>query len=190
MCRRKNARKPETVQPLVSLGTKQTVKVGSHASNEKSQGPNHKTEVMRITQPGSSSPLGTAAKQRCLLTEPKGQLLKQQRFYVSCPLKWQQKIINALCLSGMVWSEASMGWLSLSNKIWGHSVSLEVTVMEHEEADKSEEGRQTERFWTNTSGQVAFSALVQDRRKRTRNFNCSTSQVWLLSNHISCIMSS
>lgn len=62
MCRRKNARKPETVQPLVSLGTKQTVKVGSHTSNQKSQGPNHKTEVMRITQPGSSSYTGNGSQ--------------------------------------------------------------------------------------------------------------------------------
>lgn len=34
---------------------------------------------------------------------------------------------------------------SLSNKIGGQSDSLEVIVVEHEEADKSEEVRQTER---------------------------------------------
>lgn len=46
----KKARKPKTAQPVVSLETRQVVKVGSHISNWKSQGPNHKAEVMRMRQ--------------------------------------------------------------------------------------------------------------------------------------------
>lgn len=68
--------------------------------------------------------------------------------------------------------------LYLSNGIRKHSDSLEVIAMEHEDADKSEEIKTDDRLNALELihlDQVTFciSSLFQDRRKRTRNLNCS-----------------
>ena len=90
----------------------------------------------------------------------------------------------------MVWSEASMGWLRVCPTRFEDSLipwrSLSWSMRRQTSQRKSD--RLSAPKLTHL-GQVTFSALGQDRRKRTRNFNCSTRQVWLLSNHISCLMS-
>ena len=90
----------------------------------------------------------------------------------------------------MVWSEASMGWLRVCPTRFEDSLipwrSLSWSMRRQTSQRKSD--RLSAPNLTHL-GQVTFSALGQDRRKRTRNFNCSTRQVWLLSNHISCLMS-
>lgn len=68
------------MEPVVNLGTRQMVKVGSHISNKKSQGPNHKAEVMRITQLGSNPKAENGSQAKVPSHRTKGQLLKQQSF--------------------------------------------------------------------------------------------------------------
>ena len=90
----------------------------------------------------------------------------------------------------MVWSEASMGWLRVCPTRLEDSLtpwrSLSWSMRRQTSQRKSDRLSAPKLTYL---GQVTFSALGQDRRKRTRNFNCSTWQVWLLSSHISCIMS-